>query len=442
VVFYSSLRSLSWRVSNYPGDHYADLLDRSSYWPRDELEDYRNAKLNKLIQHCYENVPYYRDVMEHRGLQPSDISCASDLNKLPVLNKDIVRREASRLTAKNISQMKVSWTKTGGTTGEPMRICKNRECAAWSSMCHERGLKWGGKLVDEPVIRLSGGSLGIDRTSVTSRIGKTLRGDVFLPAFDLRANTAGSYFEQIRYSKSCFLIGYASAVYRLASLARDLRQNIKFTAVFPTAELLLPEWEEVIRTTFDCLVLPYYGCGEVNALGFSAPHYEGYLIPEEHALIEVMQDDNAPQLYGDGRFVVTDLDNYAMPIVRYANGDAGKTASANGRLPFSRIVRLDGRSNSFLMTDKGDLISGALGAHLFRHTTSVQAYRIIQEEPLRIVIRIVPRNQFSEHDRRLIVDLFAKHLGNRMKIAIEEVSDLPVPPSGKSIFVINHCLPH
>jgi phenylacetate-CoA ligase len=380
--------------------------------------------------------------MDQHRLKPSDITRAEDSSKLPVLTRDIVRREGSRLIARNISEMTIGWTKTGGTTGEPMRICKNRECTAWSSMCHERGLKWGGKLVDEPVIRLAGGSLGIDRTSVTTRIGKTLRGDVFIPAFDLHANTVGSYFEQIRRSKSCFVTGYASAIYRLASLAKDLHQNIKFTAVFPTAELLLPEWEEMIRTTFDCLVLPYYGCGEVNALGFSAPQYKGYFIPEEHALIEVMQNDNVPQLYGDGRFLVTDLDNYAMPIVRYANGDAGKTACADGRLPFSRIVRLDGRCNSFLITDKGDLISGAFGAHLFRHTTSVQAYRIIQEEPLRIVIKIVPRNEFSQHDRRLIVDLFAKHLGNRMKIAIEEVSDLPVPPSGKSVFVVNHCLSH
>jgi phenylacetate-CoA ligase len=176
-------------------------------------------------------------------------------------------------------------------------------------------------------------------------------------------------------------------------------------------------------------------------LGFSAPQTSGYLIPEEHALIEVMSGDAVGQLFGEGRFLVTDLDNYAMPIIRYANGDAGSISAADGHFPFSRIERLDGRYNSLLMTDSGDLISGVIGTHVFRHTLSVQSYRIIQEEPLKVVIKIVPKSgRISQDDRELIAHLFAKHLGNRMKITIETVPDLPVPPSGKSVFVQNHCL--
>ena len=77
----------------------------------------------------------------------------------------------------------------------------------------------------------------------------------------------------------------------------------------------------------------------------------------------MMQRDGTAGLYGDGRFAITDLDNYAMPLIRYVNGDAGKV-SANFNVagtPFSQIERLDGRYNSFLMTDAGDLISGAMG---------------------------------------------------------------------------------
>ena len=60
-------------------------------------------------------------------------------------------------------------------------------------------------------------------------------------------------------------------------LAKELDQDIEFTAAFPTAELMLPEWEEAIRNTFKCSVLPYYGCGEVNGLGFSAPNTRAIL---------------------------------------------------------------------------------------------------------------------------------------------------------------------
>jgi phenylacetate-CoA ligase len=289
------------------------------------------------------------------------------------------------------------------------------------------------------MIQLFGGSLGIDKTSI-NQIGKIFRGDVFIPAFELRRDNATYYFDKIHRSKCRFTIGYASSIYKLAMLAQELDQDIRLAAVFPTAELMLPEWEEVIRETFRCSVLPFYGCGEVNGLGFTVRQSEGYFVPEEHALVEVVAGDGSTQLYGDGRFLVTDLDNHAMPIVRYANGDAGMISGPTEHFPYSRIERLDGRYNSLLMTDTGDLISGVIGTHVFRLTSSVQSYRIIQEDPLTVVIKVVPRNELSESDRHLIHGLFTKYLGNRMKIIIDKVPHLPIPPSGKSVFVINHCL--
>jgi phenylacetate-CoA ligase len=175
-------------------------------------------------------------------------------------------------------------------------------------------------------------------------------------------------------------------------------------------------------------------------VGYSSPGESGYLIPEEHALVETLDIDAIPRLYGDGRFLITDLDNYAMPIIRYQNGDAGKISPPSGLYPFDRIERLDGRYNSLLMTDTGDLISGIIGTHVFRHTTTVERYQIIQEEPLRIRILVVPKNMLSDHDRALILDLFRRYLGSRMKIDVEISRDIPVPPSGKSVFVFNRCL--
>jgi phenylacetate-CoA ligase len=153
-----------------------------------------------------------------------------------------------------------------------------------------------------------------------------------------------------------------------------------------------------------------------------------------------MNENGTARQHGEGRFILTDLDNYAMPIIRYANGDAGKVAPPFDHCPFGRIERLDGRYNSLLMTDTGDLISGVIGTHVFRSTTTVERYQIIQEEPLRVHIRIVPKYKLSEHDEALVRHLFSRYLGTRMTITLEITHDLPVPPSGKSVFVINRCL--
>ncbi|MPZ76517.1 MAG: hypothetical protein GEU77_08325 [Deltaproteobacteria bacterium] len=441
MEFYAAIRSARWMLAGYPADEYSRVLEASQRWSREQLENFRDEKLKALITHCYENVPFYRRAMEKHRLTPGDIRRSEDLAKLPILTKEAVRSHSKELCSTTLSKMKVTWTKTGGTTGEPIRVAKNRECKAWDGMCLERAYGWGGLAVNEPRIRMFGGSLGIDRVSFTNRIGAIFRRDLFIPAFELRRDIASSYFNKIARSKYHFLVGYASAIYRLAVLAKEQNQAIELTAVFPTAELMLPEWEEVIREAFKCSILPFYGCGEVNSLGFSAREKNGYLIPEEHALIEVMQSNGNTQLYGEGRFLVTDLDNYAMPIIRYANGDAGKISVPKGRFPYGRIERLDGRYNSLLMTDSGDLISGVIGTHVFRLTSSVLSYRIIQEEPLKITVKMVPKDgAVSRSDELLVIDLFTKYLGNGMTISLEKVQELPATPSGKSVFVVNHCL--
>ena len=378
--------------------------------------------------------------MDFKNIVPADIKTVHDLAKLPVLTKNDVRKHQHDLLADNVASMKVSWAKTGGTTGEPMKIARNVDCVAMSAACMSRGLAWGGLTPELPRVRLFGGSLGLDRESFTKRVGTYLRRELFLAAFELRTDTIRMYVEKIRQSKSRFMIGYASAIFRFAKLAKEANEKIEFDAVFPTAELLLPEWKKTIRDVLKCEVLPYYGSGEVHSLGFCKPGSSCYFIPEEHSFIEILGPDGLGQEYGEGRFAVTDLDNYAMPIVRYVNGDAGKGCPAFGNYPFSRIERLDGRYNSLLMTDTGELISGVIGTHVFRHTTTVERYQIIQEEPLRVRIIIVPKGQFSDNDRALILSLFSQYLGNKVKISVETNQDIPVPPSGKSVFVINRCL--
>jgi phenylacetate-CoA ligase len=406
------------------------------------MVEFRDEKLRRLVEHCYENVPYYRREMEARRLTPSDLRSAADLAKMPILTKDAFRNHSPDLMARGISSRSIGWSRTGGTTGEPIRLAKTRECGAWADMCYERGLEWGGMRVEDSRVRLFGGSLGLGRPRLTEQLRKLLRSELFIPAFELREDTAHAYINEIRESGFRFLLGYASAIYRLAALSEALGEPLRFDAVFPTAELLLPEWGEVIRRAFQCAVLPYYGCGEVNSLAFSPAHGRGYHIAEEHALIEVANTSGDSALQGEGRFLITDLDNYAMPILRYENGDAGKISGPNGGTsPFSRIERLDGRFNSFLMTDTGSLISGVIGTHVFREFSSaVKAYQIIQEEARRVVIKIVETPAFTEADERLIVDLFARHLGPGVKIRVEKVDSIPISPSGKAVFVINRCL--
>lgn len=437
---YSLARSALWKVSGFPGDRCKRFLSQSEHWSRDQVTEYRDEKLQRLVAHCYANVPYYRREMEARHLTPSDIRGAADLPKLPILTKAIIRSQSTDLLARSASARGAFWSATGGTTGEPIRVAKTLECQVWEAMGAERGLEWGGLSFTQPRVRIFGGSLGLGRSRLRAQFGRLLRGDLFVPAFELRSDTARRYIAAMRKSGLRFAVGYASALYSLALLAQSLGEQLRFTGVFPTAELLLPEWETAIRRTFQCAVLPYYGCAEVNSLAFSRPEGDGYAIVEEHSVIEVLSSRGEPALSGDGAFLLTDLDNHAMPLLRYENGDAGEISDNDGDERFSRIVRLDGRYNGFLMTDKGDLVSGLIGHRIVRTIAGVQAYQVVQEEPRRIVVKVVRTAEYTEAAERLIIERFKRYLGESMTISVEEVSSIPLSPAGKTVCVINRCL--
>ena len=101
---YSLARSAYWSIRHYPANCYRLLLAESEHWSSLQMEDFRNKKLATLIAHCYDNVPYYRRVMDFHGLQPQDIQRAEDLSKLPILTKNILRTSSRELLAHNVSR--------------------------------------------------------------------------------------------------------------------------------------------------------------------------------------------------------------------------------------------------------------------------------------------------------------------------------------------------
>jgi phenylacetate-coenzyme A ligase PaaK-like adenylate-forming protein len=191
-------------------------------------------------------------------------------------------------------------------------------------------------------------------------------------------------------------------------------------------------------------VLPYYGCGEIQSLGYSCPQAPGtYHTCDEHAVIEVEAPDGRTALEGEGPFLITDLDNGAFPMIRYRNGDAGKIAAPGcpcGRT-LGRIVRVDGRLNDVLITTSGAAISGIIGTHAFRIIRNVDAFQIVQRRPGQAVIKIVRGPGYNATlEEPKVFAIFGKHLGEGADIAIEYPDSLPKTAAGKARFMINEYL--
>jgi phenylacetate-coenzyme A ligase PaaK-like adenylate-forming protein len=421
------------------------LLETSQYWSALQMQELRDRKLRTLVGHAYETIPFYRRLLDELAVTPRSIEGLRDLPRLPVMTKEMFHTHWPALRARDIPDNQVHVSQTGGTTGIPMRIARDYAGGAWSQGCYVRGFAWAGLTLRDRRVRLFGGSLGIQSGRRFDGFRKWLSGHVFLPAFELGAHNVGEYVARIRRSGARFLIGYASACYSLATLVEAAGERLSFKAVFPTAELCPQAWADIIARVFSAQVLPYYGCGEVYSLGYSCPEGGGYHTCDEHAVIEVESDTGQANFEGDGALLITDLDNRAMPLIRYRNGDAGQIAAPGcpcGR-SLGRIVRLDGRVNDMLLTTSGGKFSGVIATHSFRLIDHVESYQVVQRAPGQATVRIVRGPSYDPAvEEPKVYSIFRKHLGEGSQVAIEYVTSIAKTPAGKARFVINECNRH
>ena len=415
------------------------LLAETERWERRRLDELRDRKLCRLVEHAYAASSHYRRMMDEHGVRPSDIQGIADIHRLPILTRDVLRQHWDALRFRDAGP--VETVSTGGTTGSPLKVVRDRAGSVWQRGCYWRGLGWGGLRLGEPYVQLFGGTLGVARTRWLDGARNWFSGKHFLPAFELGPKNVARYIDAVRASGARHLVGYTSAVYLLASHAERVGAQMELCAVFPTAEPLLDGWSATIARAFRARVLPYYGCGEIQSLGYSCPAAEApvYHSCDEHAVLEV-ETPGGPRLFGEGPFLVTDLDNHALPMIRYRNGDAGALASpgcACGR-SLARITRIDGRVNDVLFRTSGEAVSGAIGPHAFKMVEGVEQFQIVQRRPGQVLVRVVRLPGYVAATEEAKIDrAFRQHLGRDAEIEIRYVDAIPRTPAGKARFIIN-----
>lgn len=398
----------------------------------------RNRAFLNLVHYVYNEIPYYRRVLQEQRLQPQDFNSLSDIKYFPILTKDIIRNENKNLRPKNLKKGSYVIRRSGGTTGEPIASYINKFESALETYSYFRGLTWMGWNPNYKRIILSGGSLGIPKksSSLKNYLKVQATGIVVLPAFELDNESVDLYIKTIQKSGISIITGYASVLKLLSDIIMEKGIEINNIAcVFSTAELLPPNWAETIGKAFKCKVKCFYGCGEINSLGYQIEEGGPYIIPDEHVHIESNSlVDGQP-----GDFLVTSLFNTAQPLIRYQNGDTGIIEFAKGEEKRSQIVKLEGRSSDFFLRRDGSKLSSIFGTHsIFMSNISVKRYQYIQKNFEYIEFRYDPQNglDISHSEKSLIRDMLSKNLSPNVKVEFINTKDFRLSKSGKHRIMI------
>lgn len=420
---------------------YYHALTKTQWWPIEKLKELQNEKLRRLINHVYNNVPYYQDLFKSLGLLPEDSKTAEDLVNLPILTKQDIIMNSENLKARDFNKYKPIVNSTGGSTGEPLKYYISKDMASinWAGMF--RGWGWAGYRLGDKRITFGGSSLvPSQKTNLFSRIRQTLERNTPLSAVSLNDDKLAAYRRKIHNTKAPYIYGYPSSIYLLADYClRKNIQEISFKAVFTTAEVLLPKYRQVIESAFDCTVFDQYGSYDGGVQALECEEHSGFHISAEKVIVEIVDDYGNPVESGKpGRIIVTDLHNYAMPFIRYEVGDIGALSSEPcpcGRgLPM--LKSLQGRTSDIIKLSNGVTIAGPAVTLIFKDC-NVKQYQLVQTDHNKLLVNVVKSEQYSEADENHFTRLLKHHVGDGVMISVNYYDDIPKNKAGKHRFILN-----
>ncbi len=401
----------------------------------EEFDELKRDLIKDQLIYCINHVPFYRNLnlSEEAIIEEGPYKV---LSQLPLLTKDVVRANHEALKADSFSQILTSTRRSGGTTGEPIEASVDGKTQALETMSYFRGLQWMGWQPGMAIVKFAGGSLGFGKKfDYVKKARDHLIGQYRLPAFELNDDTIEDYVKAVRNKGPCILVGYASTLFNLAHLMDKHHLSLDNVEMgITTAELLTPDWAKYIKNTLNCPVKSYYGCGEIESLGYQMEEFGDYVVPDEINMLESLEYDKLSYL------AVSSLHNKAKPFLRYVNGDIGEIGhEKTGGKTRLVIKQLEGRSSDILFNVNNSPISGILGTHLVYKTgISVKKYQFIQHQLDEIEFRYVPEEStLPEEEKAKVQEVLNNTLGGKIKVNFVETDEFITSPTGKHRITIN-----
>jgi phenylacetate-CoA ligase len=420
---------------------YARLreLERTQWLEPTELRDLQLRRLRRLLGFAADSVPYYTELFARHGIDPGRIESLEGLSSIPPLTRDLLRCHFDALQARGrlAGSQRVS---TGGSTGVPVTVLVDAERAAFTDAARLRAHRWFGVDVGSREVVLWASPIEARRQDRARALRDWLINSRLLSAFDLSEAALTRYAAVLRQVRPLKLYGYASALYVLARyLARTgwAADPTWPRAVFTTAEPLYDFQRARIESVFACRAANEYGARDAGLMATECPA-GGLHVAAEGMIVEILPDAVGGE-DGRGEVVVTNLDSYAMPIIRYRTGDVAaleKEPCACGRgLP--RLRAVDGRRTDFLVTPRGKVMHALAVIYVLREAPAVREFQVVQERLDALTVRIVPDNGFSTAAGDAMTERLSRLFDGEISVTIELVEAIPRVASGKYRYVIS-----
>ena len=417
-------------------------LEESQYYPLERIREIQWGQLKKLLDFAYETFPFYREKYDKAGFHPDDIKSFEDFRSIPILKKKELYAHQSDFHPPRVKEY-VTFL-TSGSTGIPLRGYVSKGSKELKNACavrsgHLAGHDMGGRTY------LLYGNPELEMTGFRKFKSKFRRRYVDrIEVLDLLKLTEDSMLEfarKMRRWPPSLLWGHVHGLFILSKFYKEKNiLDIRPNGMYSAGMVLNNSERKMVEEVFQCPLQNRYGTEELGLIANECKKQEGLHINTDIHYLEFLDKEGAPVAPGErGLVIITDLSNYAMPLIRYRLEDiavaSDKSCSCGRTQPL--IERIEGRTADFLVTPEGELVSGiSLTDHFAGQIPGVAQIQIVQERLDLLRLNIVKDGTFGEHSKKTIAELLEVFFGPKMKHEYEFMDALPMGRSGKLRFTI------
>jgi len=404
-------------------------LELSEWWDATRIERGQRRRFEQIVRHAVESVPFYR------GREPS-------FDALPILTRRDLQDHADSLLSSGIPERvgRHYWKRSSGSTGEPVKIARtDLEQVYWraltlrdhlwhqrdlrGTLCTIRALPRDRSRPDYEVVRKGWGP-GTDVLGGTGKLA------MITLATDLSRQVQWLLGHDPHY-----LLSYPANLLALAEhFGKHGLALPRLREVRTVGETLTAEAAKRLRAAWNVPVTDVYSTEEVGIIALQCPSGSGlYHIQSESVMVEILDEGGRPCAPDvPGRVVVSNLHNFAMPLLRYDLGDfaeRGEACPCGRGLP--TLKRILGRRRNMLVMPNGERQWPLSGLYEYRDIAPIRRMQMVQLDLERLELRLVADRAVTADEERRLTEVIHRWIGHPFKVQFTYLDAFPQKANGK-----------
>jgi phenylacetate-CoA ligase len=443
----------------------AERIRKRQYWGHQELQRYQIERLRDILGHAASHVPYYRDRFRSMPEDAAALSSLLDLQRFPITTKaDILANFPDRMTAQSLRSNDWQYIGTGGTTNRIMVVhdFDKRDLGRSGSMIvltEDSRYKLGKRQLSIPPDACSAlcGIEGFRERSVLAHVSQMVRGrrlkdaaaisdlrglvmnnwierarilDPFGPdGTHIGSERLDEYIAQVKEFRPTLLMGLPQYLHMWARRIRATgAKPLRVPEVRPMGALMASSVKREVEMSLGS-VREHYGTRELGGVAFDCPHRLGLHVLADQFIVEGIRNGESAAPGELCTLVVTDLQNRAMPLIRYQIGDVARVHY--DPCPCGRNtprVMLEGRLEDTFVTESGRVLTPLAVCEFFYAQRGVDQFQLV-ERSSKWELRYVPDGDGVDEANLKV--RFAEFSGDERPLQIRRASTILPEISGK-----------